>query len=274
MSEGPIYDSAVRPPRALEEMRDAFLYRHLIGEFIRRDIVTRYKRSVLGVLWTMLNPLGTMLIMVVVFYQLFHVTTPKYPIYVLTGIIAWGFFAQVTSAAPQTLLWSGPLIHRVYIPRTLFAFTSLGAGMVNLLLSFVPLAVIMVFLRVPPTWALLSLPLAIFLLAVFSLGLGLLLSTWTVYFPDVIDIYAILLTAWLYVSAIFYPYEIIPIAYRWWFFNLNPMYHLILLFRDPLYYGNWPSGGHVLAASFVAIVTFVVGWFAFARKADELAYRI
>jgi len=89
-----------------------------------------------------------------------------------------------------------------------------------------------------------------------------------------IDIYTILLTAWLYVSAIFYPYEIIPIEYRWWFFNLNPMYHLVLLFRDPLYYGNWPSPGHVAAAMFVATVTLIVGWLVFTRKADELAYRI
>ncbi|MDZ4169154.1 MAG: ABC transporter permease [Coriobacteriia bacterium] len=274
MSEGPIYDSAVRPPRALEELLDAYRYRHLIAEFVRRDIVTRYKRSTLGVLWTMLNPLGTMLIMMVVFYQLFHITTPKYPIFVLSGLISWGFFSQVTSAAPQTLLWSGPLVHRVYIPRTLFAFTSVGAGLVNLMLSFVPLAVIMAILRVPPTPALLSLPLAVLLLTLFSLGLGLLLSTWTVYFPDVIDIYAIFLTAWMYVSAIFYPYEIIPIEYRWWFFNLNPMYHLILLFRDPLYYGNWPSLAHVGAATVVAVSMLLIGWFAFARKADELAYRL
>ena len=274
MIEEPMYDSATRRPPATEELLDAFKYRDLIWAFVKRDIVTRYKRSVLGVLWTMLNPLGTMLIMVVVFYQLFHVATPKYPIYVLTGLIAWGFFAQVTGAAPQTLLWSGPLIHRVYVPRTLFAFTSVGSGLVNLLLSLIPLAIVMAFLRVVPSPAIIVLPLAILLLALFSLGLGLLLSAWVVYFPDVIDIYAIGLTAWLYVSAIFYPYEIIPIQYRWWFFNLNPMYHLILLFRDPLYYGNWPTWGHIGAATAVSLSTLVVGWLAFARKADELAYRL
>jgi ABC-2 type transport system permease protein len=274
MSEGSMYDSANRPPRALEELLDAFRYRHLIVAFVKRDIVTRYKRSVLGVLWTMLNPLGTMLIMMIVFWQLFHITTPKYPLFVLTGLISWGFFSQVTSAAPQTLLWSGPLLHRVYIPRTLFAFTSAGAGLVNLVLSFVPLAVVMAVLRVPPTPPLLSLPIAILFMTLFSLGLGLLLSTWTVYFPDVIDIYAIALTAWMYVSAVFYPYEIIPIQYRWWFFNLNPMYHLILLFRDPIYFGNWPTLAHIAAAGFCAVSMLVVGWLAFARKADELAYRI
>lgn len=273
MSDAPIYDSAKRPPAPIEELLEAYKYRHLIKEFIKRDLVTRYKRSALGVLWTMLNPLGTMLIMVVVFAQLFH-TTPKYPIYVLTGLVCWGFFSQTTDAAPRTLLWSGPLIHKVYLPRTVFAMVAIGVGMVNMLLSLVPIALVMAVLRIPPSLPMLFVPVALVLLAAFSLGLGLLLSSAVVYFPDILDIYSIALTAWLYLSAIFYPYEIIPISYRWWFFNLNPIYHLVLLFRDPLYYGNWPSLAHIAAATFVSVTTLVVGWLAFARKADELAYRI
>jgi ABC-type polysaccharide/polyol phosphate export permease len=274
VSDAPIYDSATRPPKVIEEALDAYEYRDLIWAFTKRDIVTRYKRSVLGVLWTMLNPLGTMLIMVVVFYQLFHVSTPKYPLYVLTGLVAWGFFSQSTAAAPATLLWSGPLIQRVYVPRTLFAFTAVGAGLVNMLLSLIPLVLVMLVLAVPFTSALLMVPVAILLLAAFALGLGLLLSTWVVSFPDVLDIYQIALTAWLYLSAVFYPYDIIPAQYRWLFFNLNPMYHLILVFREPIYYGTWPSLAHVGTAAAVAIGTLVVGWVAFARKADELAYRL
>lgn len=273
MSNVPIYDSAARKAPALEELTEAYKYRHLIAAFVKRDIVTRYKRSVLGVVWTMLNPLGTMAIMVIVFSQIFG-QTPKYPIFVLTGLIAWGFFQQVTQAAPQTLLWSGSLIHRVYLPRTVFALVALGGGLVNMMLSLVPLALLMLVLREAPGIEVLALPLAVALLAAFALGLGLLLSAATVFFPDTIDIYSIVLTAWLYLSAIFYPYEIIPISYRWWFFNLNPMYHLVLLFRDPLYYGNWPSLAHIAAAAFVSITTLVAGWLVFTRKADELAYRI
>ena len=273
MSEVPIYDSAARSAPQIEELLEVVKYRNLVVEFVRRDIVTRYKRSALGVVWTMLNPLGTMLIMTVVFAQLFH-STAKYPIYVLTGLIAWNFFAQTTTAAPQTLLWSGPLIHRVYLPRTLFALTAVGAGIVNMVLSFVPIVLVMLVLRIPPTPPMLFVPISMFFLAVFALGMGLLLSRWVVFFPDIIDVYAIVLVAWLYISAIFYPYEIIPIQYRWWFFNLNPMYHLILLFRDPLYYGNWPSLGHILTAASWAFGTLLVGWFVYTRKADELAYRI
>lgn len=274
LSELPVYDSASRPASFVEEIVEAVKYRHLIWAFIKRDIVTRYKRSVLGVIWTMLNPLGTMLIMMVVFYQLFHQTTPKYPIFVLSGLIVWNFFSQTTLAAPQTLLWSGPLIHRVYMPRTVFAITATGVGVINFVLSLVPVALLMVVLRIWPSPVLLAVPFAMLLLAAFALGLGLLISSVVVFFPDILDIYQILLVAWMYVSAVFYPYEIIPIAYRWWFFNLNPMYHLMLVFRDPLYYGNWPSLGHVATATVVALSMLLVGWYAFARRSDELAYRI
>ena len=273
MSGAQIYDSAKRGPRAIEELRDVIAYRHLITAFVKRDITTRYKRSFLGVAWTMLNPLGTMIIMVVVFSALFQ-TTPGYPVYVLSGLVFWNCLSQATQAAPQTLLWSGPLIHRVYLPRTTFAFTAVGASLVNLVLSFVPVFLVMFVTGKPPGLPIVVLPYAVLLLLVFSLGLGLLLSGAVAQFPDIIDIYGIFLTAWLYVSAIFYPYEIIPEQYRWWFFNLNPVYHLLLLFRDPIYYGNWPSLKHVGVATTVAGVTLVAGWLVFTKKADELAYRL
>lgn len=273
IDQAPVYDSSARLAPAIEEFREVVRYRHVVSAFVRRDLVTRYKRSLLGVVWTMLNPLGTMLIMTVVFSQLFHATA-WYPVYVLTGLISWNFFAQTTLAAPQRLLWSGSLIHRVYLPRTVFALTAVGSGVVNILLALVPLAVVMLVVGSPFTPALLMVPIAIVLLAAFALGVGLLLSTIVVYFPDIVDIYQIGLTAWLYLSAVFYPYEVIPAEYRWWFFNLNPIYHIMLLFRDPLYYGNWPTAAHVLAAFTVATVALVSGWLVFTRKADELAYRI
>lgn len=274
MKEVGVYDSSARLTPPLEELTEAFRYRHLIWEFTKRDIVTRYKRSALGVVWAMLNPLGTMLIMTVVFSQLFR-QTAWYPIYVLTGLIVWNFFAQTTAGAPLALVSGGPIIHKVYVPRTVFALTTVGAGLVNLILSLVPLGFVMLVLgRVPHVSAIIVVPYAIVLLAAFALGIGLLLSTWVVRFADVQNIYTIFLTAWMYLSAVFYPYEVVPAAYRWWFFNLNPIYHLLLLFRDPLYYGNPPTWSHLLTATAVAVGTLMAGWIVFTRRGDELAYRI
>jgi ABC-2 type transport system permease protein len=112
------------------------------------------------------------------------------------------------------------------------------------------------------------------LLALFSLGVGLALSALAAYFPDVSEMYQIILTAWMYLTPIIYPEDVVPEAYRWWLFNLNPMYHLVKLFRLPLYYGLTPSLERWAAATVVAVGTFLIGWFLFTSRSDELAYRV
>ncbi|MDI7278130.1 MAG: ABC transporter permease [Anaerolineae bacterium] len=269
----PIYDSACRPPAALEELIQIWRYRDLVVQLVRRDVVTRYKRSVLGVAWTMLNPLGTMLVLTIAFSQLFK-RTPAYPAYLLTGLIAWNFFAQTTLAAMRQLLWGGSLLHRIYVPKTVFAVSAVGTGLVNLSLALIPLLAVMLVLGVSLRPAIFFLPISVLLLASFALGLGLLLSALTAYFADAAEMYEIILTAWLYLTPVIYPEEIIPPSYRWWLFNLNPMYHLIKVVRLPLYHGTWPGYLTLATAVAVSLVALIVGWLVFARRADEFAYRI
>jgi len=268
-----VYDSAQRPPPMVEEALQVLHYRDLIVQLVRRDILTRYKRSVLGVAWTMLNPLGMMVVLTIAFSSVFG-TTRAYAAYLLIGLVTWNFFAQTTVYAMRQLVWGGALIQRIYVPKTIFAVSATGTGLVNLFLSFIPLTIVMLILGLNLTPPILFLPLAIFLLAAFTLGVGLLLSTVAVYFPDVAEMYEIVLLAWMYLTPIIYPEEVIPEVYRWWLFNLNPMYHLIKLFRLPLYYHLWPSPERVAAAAIVALVTLAIGWLVFTRQADEFAYRI
>ena len=115
-----IYDSARRGSLALEELRGAFRYRDLIYQLVQRDIIARYKRSVLGIAWTLLNPLGMMVILTIVFSQLFN-SVKGYPIYLLCGLLAWTFFAQTTTSSMQQMVWGSALLHRIYMPRTVFA---------------------------------------------------------------------------------------------------------------------------------------------------------
>src|SRR5687767_4275278 len=194
-----VYDSAKRGPVALEELRGIFQYRDLIFQLIRRDIVARYKRSFLGIAWTMVQPLGMMIILTLVFSQLFH-KVPGYPIYVLSGLIAWTFFAQTTNAAIHQMVWGGTLLRRIYLPRTAFAVSAVGTGLVNIALSVVPLLVIMLFAGVPLRWSILIMPYSLLLLAAFSLGVGLLLSSLAVYFPDVAEIHQVALVGWMYLT--------------------------------------------------------------------------
>jgi ABC-type polysaccharide/polyol phosphate export permease len=269
----PRYDSSNRPTPELEELTQILKYRDLIKQLVRRDIVTRYKRSILGVAWTMLNPLGMMLVMAVAFSQVFGATR-AYPAYLLSGLVAWTFFSQTTVYAMRQLVWGGALLHRIYLPKTVFAVAATGTHLVNLLLSLIPLLIVIIASGITPQASILFLPVSIVLLMSFTLGVGLLLSQVAVYFPDVAEMYEIVLTAWMYLTPIIYPEATVPTAWRWALYNLNPMYYMVRLFRLPLYYETWPAWDEIWPAAVIALATLVLGWIVYARRADEFAYRI
>ena len=136
------YDSQKRRSPALEELWDIFHYRDLVFQLVRRDIVARYKRSLLGIAWTMLQPLGMMLVLTLVFSQLFN-QIDGYAAYVLGGLMPWIFFSQTTAAAIQQSVWGGALTRRIYVPYTAFPAASIGTGLVNFVLSLIPLFAMM-----------------------------------------------------------------------------------------------------------------------------------
>lgn len=270
-----MYDSARRDVPAVEELREVFRYRHLITQLIRRDVLTRYKRSVLGVGWTMLNPLGMMVVLTLAFSQVFRFgDIQSYPAYVLSGLLAWTFFQQSTTAAMVNLVWGGGLLNRIYLPRASFALAAIGTGLVNLVLALAPLLMVTLITGVPLSPALIFLPVAMLLLAFFSLGVGLLISTFAVYFPDVAEMYQIVLTAWMYLTPVIYPEEVLPEAIRRWITMLNPMYYLVKLYRLPVYYGRFPTLGEFLPALITSLLVVLTGWLFFSQKADEFSYRI
>ena len=270
-SEELIYDSARRGAVALEEFRGIFQYRDLIYQLVRKDIVSRYKRSVLGIAWTLLQPLAMMLILLLVFSTLFQ-AIKGYPAYILSGLIAWTFFAQTTSAIINQIVWGGALLKQIYVPRTSFGVSAIGTGLVNLALSLIPMFLIMLLADVPFRWSLLFLPISMLLLAAFALGVGLIISTMAVHFPDVAEMYSIVLMAWMYLTPIIYPENIIPATYRFWFFNLNPMYHIIKVFRMPIIDGIVPDAMTLIAAGIVSSLTLGIGWLFFSKRADTFAY--
>jgi ABC-type polysaccharide/polyol phosphate export permease len=268
----PIYDSAQRYLMPLLEAREAWRYRDMIVFLTRRDLTSRYKRSVLGVAWTMLNPLGMMIVLSIVFSQIFRVKIPNYPAYVLSGLIAWTFFSQTSSAAINVLVWGGDLLQRIYIPRSAFAISAIGTGLINLLLSMVPLILVMLVTGAPLHWTILLSPLAMILIGFFSLGIGLLISTIGIYFFDIVEMYAILLMAWMYLTPIIYTLDLLP-AWLQKVLQFNPLVHLINFFRDLVFNGLIPTPENWLISIGVALGTLLLGWLIFTNKADEIAYR-
>ena len=269
------YDSAQRINPAIEELQEVFNYHHLILQLVRRDIMTRYKRSVLGIAWTLLAPLGMMLVLTIVFSQIFRFATVHgYAAFLLSGLLAWTFFSQTTTAAMVNLVWGGGLLNRIYIPRTSFALAAIGTGLVNISLATIPLLIVLLITDVPLTIAFIFIPVPVLLLAGFALGVGLLISTLAIYFPDVAEMYQIILTAWMYLTPIIYPIAVLPVPVRFLITHLNPMYYLVELYRMPVYYGRFPTWTELLPAVLISAVTLVAGWWVFARKSDEFAYRI
>lgn len=221
----------------------------------------------------MLNPLGTMMVLTIVFSQLFH-KVAGYPVYLLSGLIAWQFFSQTTTAAMSQTTWGSVLLGRIYLPRTIFVVATVGTSLINFFISLIPLMLIMILIGFPFHLRLLFLPLNIALLSAFSLGVGLLLSTWAIYFPDVAEMYRVILVAWLYLTPVIYPQEILPEAYRYWLLHLNPMYYFIEIFRRAVYGGQAISWPLIISVTSLGIVFLTAGWYTFCSKADEFTRRV
>jgi ABC-type polysaccharide/polyol phosphate export permease len=268
-----IYDSQKQGSPAISEIRDLVRFRDLVVQLVRRDIVTRYKRSVLGVVWTMLNPLGTMIILSIVFSQLFSMRG-VYPAFIITNIVAWNFFSQTTMAALTTMLWGSDLFHKIYLPRTVFVISTIGTGLVNILLSMVPLLLIFLVTKAPIHATIMLLPVAILGLAAFSMGVGLLLSVFVVFFPDVAEMYPIIISAWMYLTPIIYPESLLENIMGGWLLVLNPLYHPIKYFRLVVFDGIYPSGVETLAALGIGFGTLIVGWIFFTKQAKRFAYYV
>lgn len=248
-------------------------YRHLARELTFRDIKTRYKRSILGVAWTMINPLITTLILYIIFSQIFETNIPNFAIYLLSGLLLWNFFAQSSVAAMRDLVWNSSLLQRVSIPKSVFALAAVGTGLVNLLLAFIPLFLVLAFSGAKFTYSMFFVPVSLLIASLFTLGIGLGLSALAVFFTDIVDMYNILLLAWMYLTPIFYPIEILAPKFHWLIYS-NPMYYILETFRMPIYLGVLPPW-HILGKAMLsAVLSLLVGGWFFAKKSDEFAYYI
>ena len=206
-------------------------FRHLLGLLVKRDFVTRYRKSVLGVLWSLLNPLLTMLVMTLVFSYLFRFQIENFPVYLLSGQIIFGFFSESTMQAMGSIISAEHVIKKVYVPKYIFPLSKVLSSLVNLLFSFLAFLFVFVITGARFRATMLLLPIPILYTFVFSLGVAMLLSSMAVFFRDLTYLYGIFLTLLTYLTPLFYPIEIIPERMQP-FMGFNPMYHFVDYFRD------------------------------------------
>lgn len=269
----PVYDTAALKPNYITEIGEAIRYRHLIWQLISRNVKIRYKRSFLGIVWSMLNPLGMMIVMSIAFSTLFG-RDLNYRVYLLTGLLSWGFFSEATTMIINNMIWGSNLLQRIYMPRSAFAISSVGTGVVNLGLALIPLILLMLVTGVPITPAILFTPFAALLILMFTLGVGLALSVGAMYFADINEIFKVVLRAWMYLTPVIYPDTLLLDNGYGWVLRLNPMYYLIRVFRTPFEFGVLPAWEQLWPAILIALVSLVVGWWVFTQFSDDFTYHV
>jgi len=267
-----VYDSGERRIPFVFEFTELVRYRSLLWNLISRDLKVRYKRSFLGFLWAMVNPLLTMIVLVLVFTSIFRFDVKNYPVYILSGLLLWQLFTRGTAIAIRSLLDNGFIYKQIYVPSSVFVAASIGGALINLLFALVPLLILTWVMGIPPRLSWLFLPVPIALTALFTIGFGLVIAALAVFFTDILDIYEVGINAYFYLTPILYPITILqePLAGLEQF---NPMYHLIELFRGPLIYGTLPSPGQTGLSALFALAAAAIGWFLFTRLSAQFAYR-
>lgn len=270
--ERPYYDSdALRFP-FLHELTELYRYRFLLWNLISRDLKVRYKRSVLGFIWAMVNPLLTMIVMAVVFSNLFRVQVEYYSIYLLSGILLWRLYAEGTSVAMRSVLNNSEIRKKIYVPASVFVASSIGSALVNLMFAILPLLLLAIAVGLRPqiTWLYLLIPIA--QTTLFSFGIGVFIAALAVFFADMLDIYDVLVTAFFYLTPIMYPISILPdIVAR--MEVLNPMYHFIDGFRLALIDGKFPNLAENGLVTVAVLLITSLAWAFFTRTSDRFAYR-
>ena len=267
-----LYDSARRPHPFLEELQELVQFRELIFLWARRNIKLRYKRSVLGILWTLLEPLMLMTILTVVFSTVFRFQLENYPVYLLSGLLLFDFFSRSTLQIVEETVASEGLASRVHVPRTVFAVATILSYLFSWLIALIPLLLIMIVLGHPLSWALVTVPAGIVLTGLFALGVGLLVATLGASFHDIKLTYQVLLTGWFYATPIIYPLEIVPESIRR-FFLFNPLLHFSAIVRDPAYLGQPAAAASWLVAIGASLGVAVFGWWIFTTRRNVFDYR-
>lgn len=239
-------------------------YRFLLNQLVARDFKTRYKRSVLGVLWSMLNPLLTMCVQYMVFVNIFKWDIENYAVYLLIGTVTFNFFSEATQSALSSITGSASLITKVYIPSYVFPVAKVLSSCINLFFSTLALYLIIFIQGMPLSWHHLLIPVMYLALIMFCMGLGMILSAVMVYFRDTQFLYSVLVVLWMYLTPIFYPVSIIP-ENMMGIYSLNPLYQYVTFFRTLVLDAAVPTAAQFAWCYGYAIAFLVIGFFVFRK---------
>ena len=248
-------------------------FQPLLEELVARDIKIKYRRSVLGVLWTLLNPLLMMIVLSVVFSNLFKFDVENFPLFILSGQVIFNFFSESTTNAMGAILGNASLIRKIYVPKYLFVISRIFSSFINLMASFTALILVMVATRAELHWTVILVPIPLVLLVIFSMGIGLILSAIAVKFRDIMHLYSVFITALMYLTPIIYPISILP-AWLKPIVNLNPITNILLMFRDVMLDYTIFDAKSIIIAVIEAGLALVIGLRVFYNAQDVFILNI
>lgn len=246
-------------------------YRDLIIELINKDIKLKYRNSALGIFWSFLNPILFTLVLVIIFQQVFSSTIEHFALYVLSGRLIYTCFSETTNFAMQSVVGNASLIRKMYVPKYFFPFSKICSSYINSLLAMLSIIPVSLFSNINFSWMNLMVIFPLFYLFLFSVGIGLILSTVYVFFRDIQHIYSLILVIIMYASAIFYPTNILPEEFLP-IIKFNPIFNIIEMFRNAMIDHTFSSiGTHIFSLLYSLILVFI-GLFIFYKKQDKFIF--
>lgn len=248
-------------------------YFFVLRELTRREIKRKYARSYLGILWSVLNPLLTMAVLSMIFSTMFKRSIENFPIYLLTGQILWQMFTGATNSAMNALVDNKSLLTKVKLPKQIFPLSRIYTALVNLGYSLVAYFCMLMLFRIKPSITMIIVPVVIVLLLLFSIGIGYILSIVYVFFADIKYFYSIILTLWMYMSALFYPVENLNPQMQM-IVNANPVYCYIRAMRGGVMYGQWPDTILWIKMICWAVGMLLLGLFVFSANENKIMQKL
>jgi ABC-type polysaccharide/polyol phosphate export permease len=259
-------------------IRELWQYRELTWSLVVRDLKGRYKSSVLGFVWSLLNPLGMMLVFTIVFTVMMPSQIERFPIFLLCGLLPWNYFTGGVMMSTNSIVGNAGLVKKVYFPREVLPISTVLSTLVNFLLSLVVLFAVLIVMRARFSSWLWLLPAVIIVQTCFVLGMAFVLSALNVFYLDTIMIMDVLLLAWFFLTPVVYSIDILPNSYhlagitvdiRRWMYILNPMASLIAAYRDLLYWGYRTNLDFFLRTAVTAFAVMVGGYWFFLRHSGR-----
>ena len=250
-------------------------YKFLLNQLISRDFKVKYKRSVLGILWSLLYPVLTMCVMAIVFSNVFKFSTPgvSYLVYLQTGLVMFNYFSEATNLSMSSVVANFSLINKVYMPKWIFPLSKCLFAGINFLLTLIPLYAVIILTGTEITWLHIFLPYAVICLFMFTLGVSLILSTIAVFLRDIYYIYGVIIMFMMYLTPIMYDINILD-SWMVPILKINPMYNFINFCRMIIIYRQMPSLDSWAACFISGFVIMVLGIVLFRRKQNKFIYYV